>query len=122
MQLDATKQAAKLEEDAAQRQLEWLREQDALDRRDAEILRRQNYDLTEAARKDSWATSEADRRMLWENNEANRKIDWSKYIARENNLSPYRGLGKSAGLTLAHLVGIAPAAMPDAKTVTPYVG
>jgi hypothetical protein len=55
--------------------------------------------------------------------ETDRKMTYDQWAAREDNLAPYRGLGKASSGTLGHLMGFTPGSqkMPNPRDQVPYV-
>jgi hypothetical protein len=88
-QIAASERAAKLEKEAADKQLAFLKEQDEMDRAQAEITRRQAYD-----------TGEASRQMTYE-----------QWADRQRKLAPYQGMGQASAGTLSNLMGFKPGQM-----------
>lgn len=99
-QIAASERAAKLEKEAADKQLAFLKEQDEMDRAQAEITRRQAYD-----------TGEASRQMTYE-----------QWADRQRKLAPYQGMGQASAGTLSNLMGFKPGQMTvsEPTSAVPY--
>jgi hypothetical protein len=99
-QITAANDAAKVEADAAAEQLKFLREQDAKDRAQAEVLRKQSYDTSEASR----------------------LMDYNQWAHKQTGLAPYQGAGQASVGSLANLMGLKPENMAVAapKAAVPY--
>ena len=110
-QIQASNEAAKIEEEATKRQEAFLKEQDEKDRLERETVRRQTFDSDEEAR-----------RHGYESAEAARKSEYDRYTNRSNNLRPYLGMGQAATGNLAHLMGLSPSSMqtPNPSESMPY--
>jgi len=99
-QITAANEAAKIEAETAAEQLKFMREQDAKDRAQNELLRRQSYDTSEASR----------------------LMDYNQWAHKMTGMAPYQGAGQASIGSLANLMGLKPENMAVAapKSAVPY--
>ena len=97
-QIDAANESARLQKEASDQSLAFLKQQDALDRADAEVKRK----------------------SVWESDEWTRKMDVGRYNTRTSNLQPYLGMGNASLGTLANKMGFTPSQTATTWQPQPY--
>jgi len=97
-QIEAANEAARLQKQASDDSLAFLKQQDALDRADAEVKRK----------------------SAWDSDEFTRSTDVARNNTRQGNLQPYLGMGNAALGSLGNKMGFKPEQMQTGWTSTPY--
>jgi len=97
-QIEAANEAARLQKQASDDSLAFLKQQDALDRADAEVKHK----------------------SAWDADEFTRSTDVARYNTRQGNLQPYLGMGNAALGSLGNKMGFTPSQTATTWQPQPY--